>query len=64
MKLPQVDPDGFKFRRYVLIPIFNNRFGYWYPTTIAPRIDRTVTPTTHAWVASAPGCSGDRSATT
>jgi deazaflavin-dependent oxidoreductase (nitroreductase family) len=55
VKLPHVDPDGIKFRRHVLVPIFNNRFGYWYLTTIAPSIDRTVTPATHAWVSSVPG---------
>lgn len=53
--LPQVNPYGFKFRRRVLIPLFDSRFGYWYLTTIAPKIDRTVTPATHAWLSSLPG---------
>ena len=45
--------DG--LRRKVLVPLSNNRFGYWYLTRVAPRIDATLTPATKAWLSSVPG---------
>ncbi len=53
-KLPQIDPDGLKFRRKYLVPLFNNKAGYWYLTKVAPRIDARMTPLTRGWISSAP----------
>ncbi|MEI2715945.1 MAG: nitroreductase family deazaflavin-dependent oxidoreductase [Candidatus Nanopelagicales bacterium] len=53
-KLPRVDPRGLRLRRKYLVPLLNNPAGYWYLTTIAPRIDRTITPMTRAWISSLP----------
>ena len=54
-QIKHMDPDRMTFRRKVLVPLFNNRVGYWYLTTVAPRIDATVTPATQAWLSSLPG---------
>jgi deazaflavin-dependent oxidoreductase (nitroreductase family) len=54
-QIKQIDPDRMRFRRKVLVPLFNNRAGYWYLTRVAPKIDGTVTPRTRAWLSSLPG---------
>ena len=54
-RISHVDPARMKFRRRVLVPLSNNRLGYWYLTVLAPRIDATVTPATRAWLSSVPG---------
>jgi deazaflavin-dependent oxidoreductase (nitroreductase family) len=54
-QIKRVDPDSMALRRKVLVPLSNNRLGYWYLTKVAPRIDATVTPATRAWLSSVPG---------
>ena len=54
-QLKHIDPDKMWLRRKVLVPLFNNPAGYWYLTKVAPRIDATLTPATHAWFSLAPG---------
>lgn len=54
-QIKRIDPDKMWLRRRVLVPLFNNPAGYWYLTRVAPRIDATLTPATHAWLSSAPG---------
>lgn len=56
-KLPYIDPNGAKLRRKFLVPLFNNKYGYWYLTKVAPKVDATLTPLTRGWVSSAPGTS-------
>ncbi len=54
-KLPFVDPDGSRLRRRFLVPLFDSRAGLWYLTSVAPRIDATVTIRTRGWLSSVPG---------
>jgi deazaflavin-dependent oxidoreductase (nitroreductase family) len=53
--IKHVDPESMRLRRKVLVPLSNNRLGYWYLTKVAPRIDATLTPATKAWLSSVPG---------
>jgi len=53
-RIKRIDPGSMRFRRKVLVPLFNNSVGYWYLTKVAPAIDSTVTPATRAWVSSVP----------
>ena len=54
-RIKYVDPDSMSLRRKVLVPLSNNRVGYWYLTRVAPKIDATLTPATRAWLSSVPG---------
>jgi deazaflavin-dependent oxidoreductase (nitroreductase family) len=54
-KLPHIDPDGARLRRRFLVPLFGTSPGQWYLTTLAPKIDATVTPRTKGWLSSLPG---------
>jgi deazaflavin-dependent oxidoreductase (nitroreductase family) len=54
-RIKQVDPTSMRLRRKALVPLSNNRVGYWYLSRIAPRIDATLTPATRAWLSSVPG---------
>jgi deazaflavin-dependent oxidoreductase (nitroreductase family) len=54
-QIKHIDPDSLRLRRKVLVPLSNNRVGYWYLTKVAPRIDATLTPATKAWLSSVPG---------
>jgi deazaflavin-dependent oxidoreductase (nitroreductase family) len=54
-KLPFIDPDGARLRRRFLVPLFDTPPGLWYLTTVAPRIDATVTRRTKGWLSSVPG---------
>ena len=54
-QIKRMDPDGMTFRSRVLVPLLNNRAGYWYLTTVAPKIDAWLTPVTRAWLSSVPG---------
>ena len=54
-QIKQMDPKGMTFRSKVLVPLLNNRAGYWYLTTVAPKIDAWLTPVTRAWLSSVPG---------
>jgi deazaflavin-dependent oxidoreductase (nitroreductase family) len=54
-RIKHIDPEKMRFRRKVLVPLFDNRAGYWYLTKVAPTIDSTVTPATRAWLSSVPG---------
>jgi deazaflavin-dependent oxidoreductase (nitroreductase family) len=53
--IKHIDPDSMVLRRKLLVPLSNNRLGYWYLTRVAPRIDATLTPATKAWLSSVPG---------
>ena len=54
-RIKHVDPTSMSLRRKVLVPLSNNRVGYWYLTRVAPKIDATLTPATRAWLSSVPG---------
>jgi len=54
-KLPHIDPHGARLRRRFLVPLFDTPAGLWYLTTVAPKIDATVTARTRGWVSSVPG---------
>ncbi len=54
-QIKRVDPQSMAWRRKVLVPLSNNRLGYWYLTKVAPKIDATLTPATKAWLSSVPG---------
>ncbi|HTY71198.1 MAG TPA: nitroreductase/quinone reductase family protein [Actinomycetes bacterium] len=54
-RITSVDPASMAWRRRILVPLSNNRVGYWYLTRVAPRIDATLTPATGAWLSSVPG---------
>jgi deazaflavin-dependent oxidoreductase (nitroreductase family) len=54
-QIKRMDPDRMTFRSKVLVPLLNNRAGYWYLTAVAPKIDSWLTPATRAWLSSVPG---------
>jgi deazaflavin-dependent oxidoreductase (nitroreductase family) len=54
-KLPHIDPNGARLRRRFLVPLFDTPAGLWYLTTLAPKIDATVTTRTKGWLSSVPG---------
>jgi deazaflavin-dependent oxidoreductase (nitroreductase family) len=54
-RIKRVDPTSMRFRRKLLVPLSNNRVGYWYLTRVAPKVDATLTPATRAWLSSVPG---------
>jgi len=54
-KLPHIDPNGARLRRRFLVPLFDTSAGLWYLTTLAPKIDATVTTRTKGWLSSVPG---------
>src|SRR3954452_13209523 len=53
--IKHIGPESMGLRRKVLVPLSNNRLGYWYLTRVAPRIDATLTPATRGWLSSVPG---------